>query len=148
MSQFHALQSQLAARLRTRLDAAGHSAIAVLGAPQATSLDGPPPAPCIFIAFDGYTIAEASASRTQARLAQQWSAIICVRHSAASAAAQTAIDLAGELADLTLAALIGWHPSGYASPTVLTGAAKPDRDDGHYWLPIGFEAMAVYKATP
>lgn len=148
MSQFHALQSQLAVRLRTRLDAAGHSAIAVLGAPQTTSLDGTLPAPCIFIAFDGYSVAEASASRTQAKLAQQWSAIICVRHVAATATAQTALDLAGELADLTIAALIGWHPSGYASPTVLTGAAKPEREDGHYWLPIAFEAMAVYKATP
>lgn len=147
MSQYFALQSQLAQRLRTRLDSAGLQGVAILSPPQATSLDAEIPAPCIFITHEGYAITEASSSRKQARITQQWHATVCVRHMVASPQAMANQELAGTLADLLFAALIGWQPTGY-SPIAINGAAKPDRDEKHYWLLIAIDAETVYHAAP
>ncbi|MBV5297846.1 MAG: hypothetical protein JZU64_06805 [Rhodoferax sp.] len=147
-SQFFALQTQLIARLRARLDAVGQTAVPLLTTPDLTSIDGLLPAPCIFVVTDGYAITEASSSRKQARITQHWQVIVCVRHQVAQPAAATAITLAGTLADLVITSLIGWHPTGYSKPLALASAAKPDREDGHFWLPVAFEAEIVYHAAP
>jgi hypothetical protein len=146
MSNFLFLSEPIAARLRTALDAAGLQSVAVLKAPEYTSVDGELPAPCVFVVLDSWDLDDHTPYSKAVQLSQIWQAVVTVRHLANAATAAPALSQSGDITDLVLRTLMGWQPAGASAPLQLTTAPKPSIEHGYYHTPVAVQAKFILHA--
>ncbi len=149
MSQFLAPAEQIAARLRAQLllQAGTLGFVPVYTAPVLVSLEDKLPAPCIFVELESHTAAETPSSGHPVRLTQNWQVTACVRHQAATMTGRTAQAKLSSMADIVIAALIGWRPETSKKPMTLSGSQKKTIEDGHIFLPLVFETETIYHKS-
>jgi hypothetical protein len=127
-------------RLLACLDTAGLATVQVLVYPFDTHQEDAMPAPCILVRFDGYGI-EASASKREAVMTQNWLLEVCVRYGINAPDAQAQLDASGKLVNLCIAAFVGWDAPPLFS---VTSPPKPAIDKGYYYVPIALESPRHY----
>lgn len=130
------------ARLRTLLPTTVH----VLAAPDIDDIAaGRITTPCVYVIYAGGEVAEARADGRAARLRQRWMVISCVRHAARVESGAPAREEAGTIADLVLAALMGWAPDE-CTPLLIHETPSPGYVAGLQWVPITFSTSLHRRA--
>lgn len=141
LSAFDALQ----ARLRSALDAAGHSAVRVTGVSELGRPDGTVVMPAVFVVLDGLSVLELAALGNRARLGLRWLVVVAVRSVADLGSGAQARALAGPLADVVLGTLMGYTPPESAAPLALQTGPAPIYQEGVFYLPLAFEQQLVRR---
>lgn len=134
-----ALQPLLLARLADKL-AGLQPAVKVL---TAADVDGVAEnaqfTPAVHLIYQGYSVAENRSDGTQARITQQWLAVVATRSQKALRGGDVARSDAGAIAAQVCSALMGYKPSAASKPMRLANAPDAAYTAGFQYLPLGFE---------
>lgn len=134
------LESSIAARLREHLPAEVH----VLASASIDDLaKGSRLAPATYLIYAGGAVAEARPDGRAVRVRQNWLVVVTARHAARLTEGAPARADAGALADLVLAALMGWQPDGTSQPLTLADLPDPGFLAGYQTIPLVFSTEFV-----
>jgi len=140
-----ALEPVLRARLGERLP---HN-VKILAAHDLDAVSaGGQPTPAVYVIYSGGSVAESRSDGRAARISQDWLILVAVRHVSQVDAGAAARAEAGDLADLVLAALMGWQPAGTSQPLRLSGLPNPGFISGYQWVPLIFNTEITRRTEP
>ncbi len=103
------------------------------------------PAPCVFVAYDGYQVVEANRSRRAVRIETRWLVILAVKSVARTGSGAPSRSLAAPLAEALLKSLLGWTPPAKFTPIVLATPPAPVFLSGTLFYPLAITTQEVIE---
>jgi hypothetical protein len=101
--------------------------------------------PAVHLVYDEYSVTESRPDGTQARITQQWMAVVATRHQASLRTGAVARENGGAIAMAVCAALMGFKPTGASKPMRLTNPRRLEYLAGFHLLPLAFEAEMILQ---
>lgn len=149
LQSFLALEPELMARLRERLDAAGLPKVHVLGAADLAGVtEEKQIVPAVHLVYQGHSVLESRADGTAARIGQTWLAVVATRNTRTVKTGAAARAEAGPLALLVARALMGWQPPSAAKRLHLVQGPGAGFNAGFAYLPLAVQAEILIKTEP
>lgn len=103
------------------------------------------PAPCVFVAYDGYSVVETQRHRRAARLESRWLVILAVKHAGRTGSGAPARSLAAPLVEALLKYLLGWTPPEKFTPLLLATPPAPVFLSGALFYPLAVTTQCVIE---
>ncbi len=104
------------------------------------------PAPCVFVAYDGYQVVEAHRSRRAVRIETRWLVILAVKSAARTGSGAPARAAAAPLAEALLKSLLGWTPPAKFTPLLLATPPAPVFLSGTLFYPLAITTQQVIES--
>lgn len=104
-------------------------------------------APAVFVIYDGFRVGDSTASGAIQQITQDWFVVCAAKSARGNGDTNAARDMAADLADKVLAALLGYHLGG-GKYLRLQEAPGPEYDGGYCHLPLAFSSAATFKGQP
>lgn len=104
-------------------------------------------APAVFVIYDGFTVGDAVGNGGVQQIRQDWFVVCAAKSARGNGDTNAARDMAGELCEQVLAALLGFHLGG-GRYLRLSDAPGPEYDGGYCHVPLAFNNAATFKGQP
>jgi hypothetical protein len=105
-------------------------------------------APAVFVIYDGYSVGESLAPTGGIqRIVQDWYVVVMAKSARGNGNVNAARDIAGQLCEQVLEALLGFHLGG-GKYLRLSDAPGPEYDAGMCYVPLAFSNAATFKGQP
>lgn len=104
-------------------------------------------APAVWVIHDGYTVGESIANGAVQQVRQEWFVVVAAKSAKGQGGVEDARDVAGELCEQVLSALLGFHLGG-GKYLQLGDAPGPEYDGGYCHVPLAFTNAATFKGQP
>lgn len=147
---FYAQQTAIYDRLVQRLAAsAATERVRVLTAAELAEVpDQRQLAPAVHVVYDGYSVGDNIAAGKIQGIEQNWLVVCHARNTTGQGNPTPAATDAGKIAEVVLAALLGFDPLGTGATLRLFTAPAPAYDGGYCYLPLNFRLRTTFKGTP
>jgi hypothetical protein len=105
-------------------------------------------APAVFVIYDGYSVGESLAPTGGIqRIVQDWYVVVMAQSARGNGNVNAARDIAGQLCEQVLEALLGFHLGG-GKYLRLSDAPGPEYSAGLCYVPLAFSNAATFKGQP
>ncbi len=104
-------------------------------------------APAAWVIYDGYDIGDAVGSGAVQQVVQSWFVVVACKSARGNGDPAAARDLAAELCEQVLQALLGFH-LGHGHYLRLQPAPGPEYDGGYCHVPLAFSCATTFKGQP
>lgn len=148
---FYAQQTAIYNRLKAALAAnAATERVRVLTAAELADVpDARNYAPAVHVVYDGYSVGDNVAGGKIQGIEQNWLVVCHAKNTTKQGDPTPAATDAGKIAEVVLAALLGYDPLSTGATLRLFTAPAPAYDGGYCYLPLNFRLRTTFKGiTP